>query len=91
MANTKSAAKSARQSIVRRNRNAGVITAIKSRQKKLSTVVAKGDAAAAKEQYEKFASALDKAAKRGIIHRNVASRRKSRLNKALVRMSKPAA
>ncbi len=91
MANTKSAAKSARQSIVRHNRNASVISAIKSRQKKLNSVVASGDAAGAKEQFEKFASALDKAAKRGIIHRNVASRRKSRLNKALAGMSKAAA
>ena len=35
-------------------------------------------------------SAVDKAAKRGIIHRNAANRRKSRLNRALV-AAKPAA
>lgn len=29
-------------------------------------------------------SAIDKAAKRGIIHRNAANRRKARLNKALI-------
>ncbi len=35
-------------------------------------------------------SAVDKAAKRGIIHRNAANRRKSRLNKSLL-AAKPAA
>jgi small subunit ribosomal protein S20 len=60
-----------------------VITSIKSRQKKLRATLAGGDAAAAKEQLVALNSALDKAAKRGIVHRNVANRRKSRLAKAL--------
>jgi len=34
-------------------------------------------------QIRMFISALDKAAKRGIIHRNAANRRKARLNRAL--------
>ena len=42
------------------------------------------DAAAAKTEFDGLSSALDKAAKRGIIHRNVANRRKSRLNKAVI-------
>lgn len=84
MANTKSAEKSARQSEKRHARNAGVITAIKSRQKKLRSAISSGDAAAAKTQFDDLSSALDKAAKRGIIHRNVANRRKSRLNKAVI-------
>ncbi|MBA3560128.1 MAG: 30S ribosomal protein S20, partial [Gemmatimonadaceae bacterium] len=36
-------------------------------------------------------SALDKAAKRGIIHRNAAKRRKARLNKARTTISAPTA
>jgi ribosomal protein S20 len=36
------------------------------------------------EQICAIISAIDKAAKRGIIHRNAANRRKARLNKALV-------
>jgi small subunit ribosomal protein S20 len=84
MANTKSAEKSARQSEKRNARNAAVITAIKSRQKKLRSTISSGDAAAAKVQFDDLSSALDKAAKRGIIHRNVANRRKSRLNKAVI-------
>jgi len=89
MANTKSAAKSARQSAQRHDRNAGVITAIKTRQKKFRSVIASGDVATAKVEFDNLSSALDKAAKRGIIHRNVANRRKGRLNKALV-AAKPA-
>jgi small subunit ribosomal protein S20 len=84
MANTKSAEKSARQSEKRHARNTAVITAIKSRQKKLRAVISSGDAAAANVEFDGLSSALDKAAKRGIIHRNVANRRKSRLNKAVI-------
>jgi ribosomal protein S20 len=36
-------------------------------------------------------SAIDKAAKRGIIHRNAAKRRKARLNKSLGAQAAPAA
>jgi len=36
------------------------------------------------DQIRSIISAIDKAAKRGIIHRNAANRRKARLNKALV-------
>jgi ribosomal protein S20 len=35
------------------------------------------------EQIRSLISAIDKVAKRGIIHRNAANRRKARLNKAL--------
>lgn len=83
MANTKSAAKSARQATRRHTRNAGVITAIKSQQKKVRKAIAGGDAGVATAEYQKLSAALDKAAKRGVIHRNVADRRKSRLNRAL--------
>jgi ribosomal protein S20 len=37
----------------------------------------------AKDQVRALISAIDKAAKRGIIHPNAATRRKARLNKAL--------
>ncbi len=84
MANTKSAAKSARQSVRRREINAGVITGIKTEQKKFRKAIADGNKDAAKVELVELTSALDKAAKRGIIHKNVADRRKSRLTKALV-------
>jgi ribosomal protein S20 len=39
--------------------------------------------AASSDQIRSLLSAIDKAAKRGIIHENAANRRKARLNKAL--------
>jgi len=75
MANSKSAAKRARQSSRRTLRNRQVMTHLRSLTKK--TKGARG-----MEDSQGLISALDKAAKRGIIHRNVANRRKARLNKA---------
>ena len=83
MANIKSAAKRSRQSIARRARNTTVVSALKSGQKKVRTAVAAGKLDEARSEFVKISSALDKAAKRGIIHRNSADRRKSALNRAL--------
>jgi small subunit ribosomal protein S20 len=78
MANTKSAAKRSRQSLARATHNRSVQTRLRTLQKRVRGA-AKPDA----EQIRSLISALDKAAKRGIIHRNAADRRKARLNKAL--------
>lgn len=75
MANSKSAAKRARQSARRTLRNRGVVTHLRSLSKKAK------DATGA-EGRRALIAALDKAAKRGVIHRNVANRRKARLNRA---------
>jgi small subunit ribosomal protein S20 len=75
MANTKSASKRSRQSLTRANQNRGVRTRLRTLQKRVHGA-AKPDA----EQIRGLISALDKAAKRGIIHRNAADRRKARLN-----------
>ncbi len=88
MANTKSAAKSARQSARKRELNAGVITGLKTEQKKFRKAIADGKPDVAKVELVKLTSDLDKAAKRGMIHRNVADRKKSRLAKALVKAAK---
>ena len=78
MANTKSAAKRARQTARHSLRNRRVLTRLRSLQK-TSKGAAKPDA----NQIRAVISAIDKAAKRGIIHRNAANRRKARLNQAL--------
>ena len=83
MANTKSAAKRARQTIKRTLRNRKVLSALKSQQKR-TQAAASGDKAAALVQHQALVSDLDKAAKRGVIHKNAANRRKSRLAKKLV-------
>lgn len=83
MANTKSAAKRARQTTKRTARNRTVLTALKGKTKTVRT--ATGDK---KATAQTLVSALDKAAKRGVIHKNAANRRKSRLAK---RLATPAA
>ena len=83
MANIKSAKKRALQSERRRAKNTSVITALKSSQKKLKTAIAGGKTDEAREEFVKLTSSLDKAAKRGIIHKNSANRKKGILTKAL--------
>jgi small subunit ribosomal protein S20 len=75
MANTKSAAKRSRQSLARANQNRSVRTRLRTLQRRI-----RGGAKPDVEQIRSLISALDKAAKRGIIHRNAADRRKARLN-----------
>jgi small subunit ribosomal protein S20 len=79
MANTRSASKRARQTTKRSLRNRSVLTRLRRMQKGVSA----GDAKAGAEDVRAMISAIDKAAKRGIVHKNAARRRKARLNKSL--------
>lgn len=74
MANTKSAGKRARQTTGRTSRNRRVL----SRLGTLTKRAADGTA----ESINATISAIDKAAKRGILHRNAANRRKAKLNRS---------
>jgi len=78
MANTRSAAKRARQTLNRTLRNKSVLTRIKSQQKHYQSALAAGDQAQAARELAVLSSRLDKAAKIGVIHGNLASRQKSR-------------
>ncbi|HEY0369513.1 MAG TPA: 30S ribosomal protein S20 [Chthoniobacterales bacterium] len=77
MANTKSASKRARQNVRRTLRNRSVLSGLRRLTKRATAAGAN-----ASEGIGNLISAVDKAAKRGIIHRNAANRRKARLNKA---------
>ena len=74
-----SAIKRSRQGEERHARNSSVISRLKTEEKKLRSALETG-ADEVKALYHRFASALDKAAKRGVIHKNAAARKKSRLN-----------
>ena len=78
MANTKSAAKRARQTAKRSLRNRRVLTQLRTQQKR-ARATEKPEA----NQVRALISAIDRAAKRGIIHRNAAVRRKARLMRVL--------
>jgi small subunit ribosomal protein S20 len=83
MANTRSAAKRARQTDRRTLRNKSVLTGIRSQQKKLAAAIASGDKAKVQEELRLLSSRLDKAAKRKVVHKNLANRRKSRTARAI--------
>ena len=83
MANTKSAAKRARQTKRRTLRNRRVLSTLKTEGKRLTAHRAGIDKAATTTAHQVLVSELDKAVKRGVIHKNAANRRKSRLAKKL--------
>ncbi len=83
MANIKSQIKRNRQTIVRRERNKSGRSALKSQIKKFLTTVESGDKDAAQAAYRETAQAFDKAASKGIVHKNKAANTKSRLAKKL--------
>lgn len=78
MANTQSASKRARQTAKRSLRNRSVLTQLRNLKKRNRSNTS-GDAS----QLSSLISSIDKAAKRGIIHRNAANRQKSRLARAV--------
>jgi small subunit ribosomal protein S20 len=77
--NIKSVKKDVLRSRQRRLRNNATKNQIKTFIKQASTAIASGDAEKITPALVRTVSAVDKAAKRGIIHKNAASRRKSRL------------
>lgn len=81
MANIKSALKRIRSSERKRLQNKPIRTAIKTYVKSANSAVAGGDTDTSADAVVRAISALDKAANKGIIHRNQAARRKARLMK----------
>ncbi len=75
----KSALKRAKQSLVRRSRNLQVKRAVKQDITALHTAVHTGDATDISEKLKAAFSEIDRAAKKGTLHKNTAARRKSQL------------
>ena len=87
MANIKSQIKRNRQNEQRRQRNKATRSALKTRIKRFTEAADAGDAGAAEEAYREASRALDQAAAKGVLHKNTASNKKSRLAKRLQRSS----
>jgi small subunit ribosomal protein S20 len=83
MPNTKSAEKRLRQSKKRYLRNRATKSAIKTYTRRVKELAASGDREGALNMLRRAISLIDKAVKRGILHRNAGARRKSRLMIAL--------
>ena len=87
MANTKSAAKRARQTTRRTLTNRRALTGVKNQLKSVREVLKGTDKAKAAAATAQLVSSIDKALKNGRIHRNSANRHKSTLNKALAKLA----
>jgi small subunit ribosomal protein S20 len=86
MANTTSAKKAtrriARQTAVNRNRRSQMRTYVK----KVEEAIRSGDQAAATQALKAAEPLLVRSAQKGVVHRNTASRKVSRLTKAIKRL-----
>ena len=83
MANIKSQIKRNRKNEARRMRNKSTRSQLKTKIKRFDEAAASGDAEAASDAYRVAARELDKAASKGIIHKNKAANKKSRLARRL--------
>ena len=86
MANIKSAAKRAKQAEKRRQHNIALKSRMRTAIKRVVNAIEAGNADAATADYKAAVPEIDKAANKGLIHRNKADRHKSRLNKAIKRL-----
>lgn len=81
MANHKSAIKRARQNEIRRMRNKAVKTRIKSIVKDVRSSAGEASGEETKVKLNAAQSVIDKASKKGVIHKRTAARKISRLTK----------
>ncbi|GAA5217023.1 30S ribosomal protein S20 [Corallincola platygyrae] len=80
MANIKSAKKRAVQSEKNRKHNASRRSMMRTYLKKVIAAIEAGDKAAAQEAFTSAQPVLDRAAAKGLIHKNKAARHKARLS-----------
>ncbi len=79
MPNIKSSIRSVKTDAERRVHNNSLKSELKTYTRKVEETVAAGNNDEAKALLEKAASCIDKAASKGVIHKNTAARKKSRL------------
>jgi small subunit ribosomal protein S20 len=87
MANTKQARKRAEQSLQRNAHNTAQRSRLRSAIKNVRKAVAAGNKTAAMEALKQSASVIDRIADKKIVHKNTASRNKSRLAAAVKAMA----
>ncbi|MCY4576824.1 MAG: 30S ribosomal protein S20 [Candidatus Kaiserbacteria bacterium] len=83
MANTTAAKKAMRVSARKRVFNMRRLRTMRSLMKEVVARHRRGDSAGAREQYQEAQKAIDKAAKRGVIKHQTASRRKAMLARSI--------
>ncbi|MDP4162616.1 MAG: 30S ribosomal protein S20 [Bacillota bacterium] len=83
MPNIKSAIKRVKTTEARNAQNTTVKSSMRSAVKKVEAAISTNDSATAKEVFANASSKLDKAAAKGLVHKNAAARKKSRLMKKM--------
>lgn len=87
MANIKSAKKRVLVIKTKTERNKAIKSKVKTYVKKVDTAIAEGDKSAAQAALLAATSEIDKACKKGVYHKNTASRKVSRLAQAVNKMA----
>ena len=90
MANIRSAMKRARQNEKRRTRNATVRSTVRTTVRNARATLASGQAADARTAVADTIQTLDKAVTKGVVHKNTAARKKSRLARQLNALARQA-
>ena len=83
MAHSLSAKKRVRQTVRRNARNRSRKELLKQELKTFNTALTANDSAKAETQLKKVAQRLDRNAAKGVVHKNTAARKRSRLTKRL--------
>jgi small subunit ribosomal protein S20 len=84
MANTKSAIKAARQALRRQERNKIIKSRLKTLSRKVAKLSKENKETEARAAASEYISALDKAAKSNVVHKNAVARHKSQLSKLVL-------
>lgn len=88
MANHVSALKRARQTEFKTDRNRANSSRLRTSLRAMREAIAAGDAKKAQDAFRGTASVIDKAVQKGVLHKNTASRYKSRLSTRVNKLGK---
>ncbi len=84
MANSRSARKRIKIAAIKTDRNKRIKSIVKTTVKRYQETLAKGDPESVKAAYIKVQRTIDKAVAKGVLHKNTAARKKSRLSKKMI-------
>jgi small subunit ribosomal protein S20 len=89
MPHTQGAKKRLRQNVKHRLHNRAALRDVKTQIKRVEAAAATGNVEELKKAYNLAAKKLDKAAAKGVVHRNLASRKKSQLARLVQQKAAP--
>jgi small subunit ribosomal protein S20 len=87
MANSAQARKRARQAAATNQRNTSLRSTLRTAVKRVRKAIAAGDKAAATKEFQASQAVIDRIADKNIVHKNTASRTKSRMAQAIKALS----